>query len=286
MWYANNHILAGVIIVLWMLSSYRVVGELNLGVQGPMLVGIPTTLAMLCVYLPSTPTRERTEGQVVRAITLVFMMGVIMLPEGFICWLMLLPIVLLVAIIAVANAKGHNTRRALLWAPLLVLSLEGTLIGDAVSPNGRVTAVEQYDLTAEQVVDRLATTPVYEEPGGVLGIGFPTPIAATGAGLEIGDTRTVEFTGGNADAPSVLEMVITERSDGRVVFTIISDTTPLANWMSLEEAEVTWVEGTTETEVSWTLRWERKVHPGVYFGPAQQVGMNAAAEYLLDSIVG
>ena len=285
MWYAQNHILAGVAIVMWMLSSYRATQYFEMSTAGPMLVGIPTTLALLLIYLPAK-RGPVTPGTTIRAITLVILLGIILLPEGIICWIMVLPIVLLVALIALSASGNRNTRRAILFLPLIVFSFEGAVIGDLVSTQGRVTAVETYDLSSNEVVEQLGVSPEYPDPDGFLSIGFPTPVDAYGSGLEVGDIRVVEFTGGSDEAPSELRMEITHSSPGRVVFAIVSDTTPLANWMDIQESEVLWTEGSNGTEVSWTMRWERKVHPGVYFGPAQQFGMNQAAEYLLETVVG
>ncbi len=285
MWYAKNHPLAAIIVLLWMFTSYRTAQYFDMSTSGPMLIGVPTTLALLLVYLPAKQGRG-SGGATARAITLVTLIGVVALPEGIVCWIMVLPIILLIGLISVSASKSRNARYAVLWAPLVILSFEGALIDDPVSTQGRVTAAQTFDLSADEVADRLSVSPDYGDPGGFLGIGFPTPVDAYGSGLDVGDIRVVEFTGGTAEAPSELRMEITERSPGRAVFTIVSDTTPLANWMDIHESEVLWTEGPDGTEVSWTMRWERKVHPGVYFGPAQQFGMNQAADYLLETVVG
>jgi len=290
-WAVLRHVLALGVVVLAMLSVYRLIYTYDVENSGALFLGLPVLIALMLIYAPRGSGATSTTT-VFRSIVLVVAVGAVALPEGVICWILILPLLLLVGAVAVAivnlsNRKNPKQFMAVLWLPLLVLSGEGLVVGDLVSPNGRATATQSYSMSAAEVEAALSKSPEFGSPDGVLGLGFPEPIDSTGEGLSIGHERIIRFTG-EADAPpAILHLVVSERSDGRVVFANAGDTTHLAKWLTLTEAEVLWTPTPDGgTEVSWTLRWHRELHPGLYFGPVQQLGMTQAAGYLLDTVVG
>lgn len=59
----------------------------------------------------------------------------------------------------------------------------------------------------------------------------------------------------------------------------------MAHWVSLASSEVRFREvATGETEVLWTIRYERLLDPAWYFGPWERYGVRCAAGYLVETL--
>ena len=97
--------------------------------------------------------------------------------------------------------------------------------------NAPVDAVEAALGASPRVATRLPT---------YLRIGFPRPLEAHGAGLAVGDLRTIHFAGAEGDPPGDLVMRVAERAPGYVRFETVSDGSKLTQWVRWESSEVTW----------------------------------------------
>jgi len=271
-----------------------------------LYVGIPTMLAVGLALLPRT---KSATGALLRGTTIAVLAAAIILPEGFLCLLFALPLVALISVIIGgtvdwARRRDHRQGPTLMavTAPLLLLSLEG-VVGSPF--DGRDSAMASVTVKASpaEVAKALAKPPRFDaELPLFLTIGFNRPVGTTGSGIEIGDQRTIEFTGGthddhplrlfglsgerSTDHHSTMHLSVVESQPGRVVFAVEHDATMLSRWADLHHAVVTWepVDDTT-TRVSWRLDYERLLSPTVYFAPVQRYGMDRAADYLLSSVV-
>jgi hypothetical protein len=299
--------LIGFIVVLAAVNvAYRLVYASGAAHTAALYVGVPTLLAIGLALLPRS--RSAT-GMLLKGSTLALLIACVILPEGLLCLLFVVPLVGLVAVIVggAIDWTRHRKRREgptlmVVSLPLLLLSMEG-LAGTPFDSHDTATASITIHATSANVEAALAATPSFETHlPPFLRVGFNRPVAATGAGLDIGDERMIEFTGGtHHDHPLRLFGLTGERSVNhhshmhltvirsepcRLVFRVDQDTTMLARWANLERAVVTW-ERTDEatTRVSWRLEYERLIYPTAYFAPLQRFGMAQAAGYLLDAVV-
>ena len=79
---------------------------------------------------------------------------------------------------------------------------------------------------------------------------------------------------------------VSDSTPERVVFEAISDTSHIAHWMTWKSAEVTWTPiATGETQVTWTLRYDRELDPVFWFAPTERTAVALTADYLLDSLL-
>jgi hypothetical protein len=285
---------------------YRLIYLSGLQRTAALYVGVPTFLAIGLIRLPNSASAV---GMLMKGSTLAALIACVILPEGLICLLFALPLMLLVALILGAPVDAARRRKKregptlmAVSVPLLILSLEG-VIGTPFDTDDRVTAHVVVDASADSVGAALAETPVF---GGdlpsFLQLGFNRPVSATGSGIEIGDERTINFTGGTHDDhplrlfgltgtpsthhQSTMHLTVVESGPGRVVFTVDEDGTMLSRWVTLHRAVVTWTAVRPETTVvSWSLEYERRLFPSAYFAPLQRYGMDQAADYLLDSLI-
>jgi hypothetical protein len=287
--------------------AYRLVYATGAQQTAALYVGVPTVLAVGLVLLPRS--RSATAA-VLRGSTLALLTAAVVLPEGLICLLFVLPLVALVSVVvggAVDLARRYRRRQGptlmAVTFPLLLLSLEG-LAGSPFDTGDSATASVTVDATPAEVAAALAASPSFD--AGLppfLSLGFNRPVAAHGGGIAVGDHRTIEFSGGGHDDHPLsllgltgggehhdhlaeMHLTVVESRPGRVVFAVDHDTTMLARWADLERAVVAWeADGPASTRVSWRLEYRRLLFPTAFFAPVQRFGMDQAAGYLLDAVV-
>lgn len=299
--------LVGFILVLATVNvAYRIVYATGAAQTAALYVGVPTVLAIGLALLPRS--RSAT-GMLLKGSTLALLLAGVILPEGLLCLVFVVPLVAVVALVvggAIDMARRRRRREGptlmAVAVPLVVLSLEG-VVGSPFDSHDVAVANSTVTATPSEVEAALAATPVLDAPiPPFLSFGFNRPVSAAGSGIAVGDRREIEFTGGSHDDHplrlfgltgersvehhSHMRLTVAASAPGRVVFRVDHDTTMLARWADLRRAVVTWApSGEQETRVTWRLEYERLLAPAVYFGPLQRFGMGQVADYLLDAVV-
>jgi hypothetical protein len=307
---ARQKRLVGFIAVLAIVNvAYRLVYATGLQRTAALFIGIPAVLAIGLALLPAS--RSAT-GAMLKRVTIAVLLAAVLLPEGLLCILFALPLVVMVALVVGIpldiwrheQRRRHGPRLMGVAVPLIVLSLEGVL-GSPFDPHDSATASMTVEATPDQVAAALATTPNFDADVPTFArLGFNHPVNATGEGIAVGDERTIDFTGGthddhplrlfgltgerSVDHHAQMHLTVVESQPGRVVFAVDHDMTMLSRWITLDRAVVTWarVDGDPgRTRVEWRLEYERLVYPSAYFGPLAQYGMDQAAGYLLHAVI-
>lgn len=299
--------LVGFIAVLAVVNiAYRLIYASGFQQTAALYVGIPALLAMGLALLPP---QKSTTGMLFKGSLLALLLACVILPEGLLCLLFVVPLVAAFSAIVggfVDWSRRRDQRRGptmfAIGLPLLLLSLEG-VVGTPIDPRDHATASTVVDATPEEVAEALAATPTFERGlPAFLTVGFNRPVGATGSGIVVGDQRVIEFDGGthddhpgrvfggtgerSVDHHSQMHLEVVSSTPGRVVFAVEHDLTMLARWADLERAVVTWeAVGADETRVTWRLDFERELFPTAYFGPLQRYGMGEAADYLLGCVI-
>lgn len=299
--------LVGFIVVLAAVNiAYRLVYASGMAQSAALYVGLPT---MLAIGLALLPRSKSATGMIVKGSTLALLIACVVLPEGLLCLLFVLPLVGIIGVV-VGGAVDASRRRnrpqgptlMVVGLPLLLLSFEG-VVGSPFDTHDAAEASIVVDASTSEVLAALAATPRFDtEMPTFLTIGFNRPVSATGSGVSLGDERTIDFTGGShddhplrlfgltgersVDHHASMHLSVVESAEGRIVFAVEHDSTMLARWADLDRAIVTWERiDDHRTRVTWRLEYERLIYPTVYFAPLQRFGMGEAADYLLESVV-
>jgi hypothetical protein len=299
--------LVGFIVVIAVVNiAYRVVYATGFAHTAALYVGIPTLLA---VGLALLPRRKSATGMILKGSTLAVLIAAVVLPEGILCLLFVLPLVGIIGVIVggtIDADRRHKRRQGpklmMVALPLLLLSFEG-VAGSPFDAHDAVQSSVVVEASTSQVVNALTATPRFDaEMPTFLTIGFNRPVSATGSGVAVGDERTIEFTGGSHDDHPLrlfgltgkrsvdhhadMRLTVIESTERRLVFSVDHDDTMLARWVDLERAVVTWEPiDDHHTKVTWRFEYRRLLYPTLYFGPLQRFGMSEAANYLLDAVV-
>lgn len=258
-------------------------------------VGVP---AVLAVTVALTARPGTATGTAMVGVTIGLALAGPLLDEGVVCLVMAAPLFYLVAGLIGFAVDADRRDRGLAGIALLPLLAVVALTGAEAVPGAasRDTAADSVivvEATPAEVRAALAVTPQFDRDlPPFLRLGFPRPVAASGAGLAVGDERAIEFTQRRSLAllprparDRTIELHVVESVPGRVVFDVVADTT-LARWMDLRRSVVTWRPvGDGRTEVRWSLEYRRTFDPAWYFGPLQRYAAEEAAGHLLREVV-
>jgi hypothetical protein len=265
---------------------YRLTHRVGLSQTGAFFVGLP---AILAITVALTPKAKTIKGTTFKAVTFGLLLSGVLVGEGFVCIVMASPLFYLVSL-PIAGAIQRRREReggtgrvyALVLVPVAILSLEGVFDATTLPVRNRVAATEVVPAAAAAVEAALASTPVFDEPLPAFfrQARFPAPVSALGSGLDVGASREVIFS--SPMGPAVMALRVAERSPRRVVFAVENDATPIAGWMTLRRAVVTWSErAPAATLVRWEMEFDRELSPAFYFAPLERYAARLAAGYLI-----
>lgn len=266
--------------------GYRLLVSTHVEQTALMFIGLPTMLAVLLSYLPSSKTAT---GMIFRGITLFLLLLGILLIEGFICILMAAPLFYAIGFIIgifVDRArvqKDMNRFRVVLFPTLMLMSLEG-VTGWLSFPRDEVIVVEHWTPLDEAAAwEQLSRGPEFDLKSlpGFLKLGFPMPREIEGSGLEPGDTWRIHFAGGEGK-PGDLTAEVVESGDGHARVVKVDDTSHIAHWLDWQEAEWQLSPQAGGTRITLMMRYERLLDPAWYFKPIERYGVKLAGTYFLE----
>lgn len=265
---------------------YKLLMHEQLGHSAAMFLGIPAVLAILLALAPKAKT---VTGGILKGITLALLVVAPLLGEGYLCILLASPLFYLVGIVVgLAMDRQRRKRDATLSCVVLFLlpmCLEGVVPQLTFNRAQSVEVRSVVAAPANEIEHALTQGPNVSTPLPMaLRIGFPKPLGAWGEGLEVGDTRTIHFSGAEGDPPGDLVMRVTERHPGYARFETVSDQSKLTQWVQWTSSEVEWTaldEG--HTTVTWRIDFMRQLDPAWYFTPWERAAVTEAAAYLIDA---
>lgn len=279
-WYYLALIAAAVVFAI--LYNLLVLKDLNH--SGLMFIGLP---AVLAVILALTPKAKTVTGGIMKGMALSLLVLAPLLHEGLICILIVSPLYfgigLIVGLTLDHQRKHRNATLSCLAVMLMPLALEGTT-PDFTLPREEAASVTRIvDAPAAAVAASLAQSPRLDLPlPGILRIGFPIPLSASGAGSAIGDTRRIHFSAAESVPAGDLLVRITQSDPGHLRTEVVENNTKLASWLLWTTSDVTWHPlDPTHTEVTWTMTFRRQLDPVWYFAPMQRAAVRQAAAYMI-----
>ncbi|KRE62123.1 hypothetical protein [Nostocoides sp. Soil756] len=242
-----------------------------------LFVGVPCLLAFVIGRIRG----NGGWGQVFQVLTVVLLLAAALLQEGAICVFLTAPLVYGVAGLVYAVA-AHERRRAgsLVLVPVVAMVMvEGVLPGTRIHPDQQAVAervVADRCTAFEAALARGPRIDAAEDRGALLSVfRYPTPTAATGAGLEPGDHWTLTLADGR------VRTHVTAREGSTLRFALDEDTTKLKKWAAVRGGTLTWRDGSDGCRATLTVDYERRLDPAFWFGPVTGAFMDAGAAAFL-----
>ncbi|MGL4177301.1 MAG: hypothetical protein ACRCSN_14625 [Dermatophilaceae bacterium] len=252
-----------------------------------LFVGVPCVLA-LGVGL----VRGRGGwGSMFQVVTVVLLLASAVLREAAVCVLLAAPLVYGVAALAYAGVTMMRPgRSALALGPLLAMVLiEGAVPGARINPEQEATASRMVAERCDAFESALARGPRIDpdtDRGPLLDLfPYPTPTAASGAGLAVGDAWSLTVGDG------VLETRVAARAAGTVDFDVTDGASAgpdgprhqavLDRWVTVRSGTLAWRQTGEGCRATMTVRYERHLDPALWFGPVTAGFMDAGAAAFL-----
>jgi hypothetical protein len=264
----------------------------NLNHTSLVFVGIPAILAIATLFV-----RPKTAiGTVNKVILIALLLSGAVFGEALVCILISTPIFLLIGTLigVVINwIRGWNSPeppgsakwRAAVGLVLIPLGAEGVAPGFEFNREERITVTQVVSASPAEVRGALAAAPRFDRRlPPFFRLGFPVPSHAMGAGLEVGDERSIMFEHG-AHHSGVLGIRVSAVDTASVTFSVVSDSSYITHWLTWRDSNVEWKPvAAGQTAVTWTVRYRRRLDPAWYFVPLERYGARLAAQYLIETL--
>ena len=271
--------------------AFRALVLNNLNHTSLVFMGIPAIIAIAMLFV-----RPKTAiGTVNKVIVIALCLSGAVFGEALVCIALSLPIFLLVGtgvgvvINWIRDWNSAESHRASRWRSavglaLLPLGAEGVVPGFEFRREEQISATQIVAASPEEIRAALAATPQFDRRlPPFFRIGFPKPAHTMGAGLRVGDQRSVMFLHGEHHS-GALVMRVSEVDSASVTFTTASDSSYITHWLSWHGSKVEWKQvGAGQTQVTWTLSYRRRLDPAWYFVPLERYGARLAARYLIET---
>jgi len=123
-----------------------------------------------------------------------------------------------------------------------------------------------------------ATQPDFPIPSFIAA--FPRPVdVMVDEGTALGAKRVVKFKG--REGEGLLSLEVTDRTANNAIFTVLSDTSPIAQWVAHRSIEYRVEPAGLNTKLTVSIQYERKLAPAWFFNPfmngATAMAMNVLA---------
>lgn len=282
----------------------QVLQQTGIAQTSAFYIAIPAVVALLVVF--SAPGKSAI-GVVVKVVTVLLLLSMMLVGEGFICVIIVAPVFYLVAVLVTvvveAIVKGVDGRRGglpVLVVPALVLlaSMEGVVPAMTLAGATTVEASRTIEATPEQVEAAWQLPMDFDANArpGVLSWGFPEPLDDSGGALEVGQRRIVTFSGAHhrsffvsdhhwGEDTTELIFEVVARTPNSARLKVVADTTPISTWLTWNVVDINWYSvDPSHTAVDLDLSYTRELAPAWYFGPIEEFVSGRAASYLLDTL--
>jgi hypothetical protein len=160
---------------------------------------------------------------------------------------------------------------------LIIASFEGLPNYYTFDDKSRVVATGLIDADPDRVWRAMqqATSPDFPLPN-ILAV-FPQPVSViVDEGISVGANRQVQFQG--REGAGFLSLRVVSRTDNEVVFAVIRDTSPYANWIEFQTLSYRVTPQGEQSRLEVSLGFKRELSPAWFFTPM----MNGAARLAMD----
>jgi heme/copper-type cytochrome/quinol oxidase subunit 2 len=276
---------------------FKFLEQNGLNDSAALYLGVPMLIAAGMVLLPES---KSLMGATMKTLTIALLLSAPLLEEGFICILMAAPILYGVAATIAAlitrfrKKRGDNDSRTLRLsglsiAILAIASLEGTHQSLTFDRYDSITKSTVVEANIEEIRAKLAESPDFTKERPFFLRVFPLPTSVEGDGLEVGDTRKLNFTYykwfyykphiGSATVK------VTENQNDTIRFEVIHDDSYVSNYLRWKTGKIQ-LEAIDDnhTKIAWNISYERKLDPAWYFGPLQHYAVSLTADVLIDNV--
>jgi len=253
-----------------------------------LFIGIPVFMS---ISLASISNIKHIPLTVTAGLSAGLLASFLYLKEGSFCVPMTAPLFLITGLIisySFVKLRQSNFTKLYYLLPvflLSLLSLEGIHNSTSIARVQTVSSTIDVNLSALEIKQALSQNRQISDIPLLLSYGFPQPKTVEGSGLNVGDKRSIYFSGGEG-LPGTAVFEITKLKSNSIEYSLIDDSSHISHWLNWKKSTVSWQEITPGyTRVSWSIDYERKLDPFWYFGPIEKLAVSLAARTLLNNFI-
>lgn len=260
---------------------FRLISDVGLEQTSLIFVGIPTFITLLLIKYVKTP---KSAYQIAfYTITLFFLFSSILLGEGLVCIIFMAPIfygvaALIIFIVSLIKKSNKNKKLySFIIIPVFLLTAQ-------INEIGAVSEVHTIDTTI-QFQENYSITEINKQPNflthlpNFFKMGFPKPISIEGSGIEIGDSRKINFES-STKGIGTLHIKIIDKTINSLTFKVIENSTHLNHWMTFKEFSV---KINNDNSIIWSSKFTCDLGPKWYFEPLEKYAVNMMNQHLINS---
>lgn len=213
-------------------------------------------------------------------------MSAILFGEGLVCIIFMAPIfygtaALLIWVINYFKNRNKSKLNIFIILPLFIIYSELHNINSETEIQVIETSII---VNGNQHIENLNQLPNFmKDFPAFFKIGFPKPILIDGKGIEIGDSRKIQFES-NTKGIGTLHLRIKEKDDTSITFEIIEDNTHIHHWLTWKEIKIVVKNNENNTsEITWTTKFTCDLGPNWYFEPLEKYGVEVMNSHLINS---
>lgn len=264
--------------------TFRILNDTHFEQTAIFFVGIPTLITLILIKYAKTP--KSAYGVVFMTITLFLLLSAILFGEGLVCIIFMAPIfygvaALLVFIYEYLKKRNKSNLNSFIILPLVLIISQFTDINTTPKTQTVITSKivkGNYDLSVlEKHPDFLANYPNFFK------IGFPKPISISGKGINVGDSRKIQFES-KTRGTGTLHLRVKKVNKNSITYEIAGDNTHIHHWLTWKEIEVSIKKQDNDTsKITWTTKFTCDLGPNWYFEPFEKYGVKVMNEHLIQS---
>lgn len=282
----NKKNLAIIVIILTIASlAFRFINQVKLEQTTILFIGVPALITLLLIRYTDTP--KSIFGITFKTITLFLLITSILLGEGTVCIIMMAPLfygiaALIVLIFQLINRKKKNNKLfSFVLIPMLIMTSQVYNINSLPELNVIETSVT---VNKNQTIDKLNQHPDFlNNYPSFFKLGFPEPVSIIGTGLEIGDFRKIDFLS-NTKGIGTLHLKIIDKTNSKIVFEVINDSSHINHWLSFKEVSVLVKNNSDNTAtITWSTKFNCDLGPSWYFNPLEKYAVEVMNIHLINS---
>ncbi len=264
-----------------------------------LYIAWPFILSVMIYYFTpqtdGTTWRKRFWNNVRMSMIVLFGSSLVLM-EGYICVIMLMPIFFVGVLVSFISQYlkhrygGGSINAHIIPICVALISLEGVTEATTFDRYNEVSHTELVQSDVETIKRRLSRPPKPEgDRHWPISI-FPMPKKIGTVRLGEGEVRTYEFEYHRWFATNTHRgniRVTLAKVDDHHLTTTIEDTSYIANYLRLHGTELM-LEPVTDTQTRVTLKvaFDRMIDPVWYFGPLERFAVRKSAQYFIINLLG
>lgn len=246
---------------------------------------LPAFITILVIKFSGTP--KSSYGIVFKVITIFLLMAATLLGEGTVCVLMAAPIFYGIAaiIVAIDNYFKKDNKANKTYSIVSILAIVLLFEPQSFKQNSKLREITSTFIYAKNLDFEAfnKTRNLQKNLPLFFKTGFPKPIKVEGSGIDVGNTRKIQFES-SEKTKGFLTLIISEKTQNQITFKVVEDNTKMNEWLTWDSIKVKiYKNNKGKSLVQWTSTYSCDLGPHWYFETLEDFAVKLMNQHLINS---